>query len=126
MAYNIYSTLGNDQHYAAHDAGPDGLPLPPVVIKGGAGIATKHFITPQGVVTTITDAEHARLVADPVFKLHKDNGFLHVEQGRARDAEAVAANMSAGDPSRPLEPGDFDNDPDAPEVSTGPSKKARK
>jgi hypothetical protein len=75
-------------------------------------------------VTQITDEQHARLVADPVFQLHQKNGFLAIEQSGA-PAEAVAANMEQSDPSRPLEVADVELDPDAPEAEAGPSRRGR-
>lgn len=117
MTYHVYSTIATDVAYAQGA----------VLIKGGAGVATKNLITPRGVATTISDEEHALLVADQVFQLHRDNGFVTIEQGRKREAEAAAANMSAADPSRPLEPADIELDKDAPPtaVSSGPGKKAK-
>lgn len=125
--YYVYSTLACPQDYAAHQAGTGDLPaeIPPVRINGGAGVTNKALITPRGVVTTITAEEHARLVEDPVFRLHRDNGFVSVEP-RAHDPERVASTMSAADPSRPLEPGDLELDPDSPKADSGPGKAARK
>jgi len=127
MTYYVYSTLATDQEYAAFAAAAPGTDLPlrieGVLITGKVGVANKHLITPRGAVTTITDEQHARLVEDPVFQLHRDNGFVAVEH-KLTAPEAVSANMSAADPSRPKEPGDFDLDETAPKVSAG-EKKAR-
>lgn len=127
MPYFVYSTLATDMAYAAFTKGGGDLPVPiePVLVKGGAGVATRNLITPRGVMTRITDAEYARMVDDPIFQLHKANGFVTIETAQG-DAEAVAANLSAADPSRPLEPGDIELDPDAPKATaTGPGRKAR-
>ena len=129
MGYYVYSTLATDQEYAAFAPAAPGTDLPlrieGVLIAGKVGVANRNLITPRGAVTAITDEQHARLVEDPVFQLHRDNGFLVVER-KHTDPEAVAANMSAADPSRQLEPGDIALDPNAPAATaSGPGKKAR-
>jgi hypothetical protein len=127
MAYYVYSTLATNQEYAAFAPAAPGTDLPlrieGVLITGKVGVANRNLITPRGAVTTITDEQHARLVEDPVFRLHRDNGYIVVDR-KHTDPEAVSANMSAADPSRPKEPGDFDLDATAPKVSAG-EKKAR-
>ena len=130
MTYYVYSTIATDQEYAAFAPAAPGTDLPQrikgVLITGKAGVANRNLITPRGAVTTITDEQHARLVEDPVFRMHRDNGFVVVEHKHTAP-EAVAANMSAADPSRPKEPGDFDLDETAPKVSaSGPGRAAQK
>lgn len=124
MTYYIYSTLASDNVYAAHGPAVDGLPQARegILIRGGYGVATRALVTPRGSVTPITDEQYARLQDDAVFVLHRDNGFIAVEQSSA-PAEVVAANMAQNDPSAPLEPGDLDLDPDSPTAETGPSKR---
>lgn len=124
MTYYVYSTLACDNVYDAYGPAVDGLPQARegILIRGGYGVATKSLVTPRGAVTTITDEQYARLEDDAVFKLHRANGFISVEQSSA-PAEVVAANMAQNDPSVPLEPGDLELDPDSPMAETGPSKR---
>ena len=79
-----------------------------VTIAGGAGIATKHLVTPQGVVTHVTDEEVAVLKANPVFKLHMENGYVQfVDSPYKPDGDNVAANMERREPSAPIVPEDY-------------------
>lgn len=106
----VYSTLANSNRYVQFRKGGGDLPVPVdegVLIVGGAGVQTRNLLTPRGVATQVTDEQLAYLMDVPLFNLHVQNGFITTEAGR-EDAEAVAANMSADDPSRPLEPGDFE------------------
>lgn len=93
MSLYIYCTLSNDQNYAT----PDG----PVFIAGQANLMTKHMYTPRGRVTEISDEQYAQLKNNHVFKLHKENGFIAVEN-RKEDPDKVATDMEASDKSAPL------------------------
>lgn len=125
--YFVYSTLASDNVYDAFQAGGGDMPVPAegVLIKGGSGVMGGNLITPRGVMTTITAEQFSRLQGDHVFKLHRDNGFITVEEHSA-PAEAVAANLNPADPSRQLEPGDLELDPESPVAQTGPSKAGKK
>lgn len=125
--YYVYSTLASDNVYDAYRPGGGDMPVPieGILIKGGVGVMGNNLITPRGVMTTITGEEFARLQNDHVFKLHKENGFLTVEEHSA-PAEAVAANLNPADPSRQLEAGDLELDPESPIAETGPSKAGQK
>jgi len=125
--YYVYSTLASDNVYDAYRTGGGDMPVPieGVLIKGGTGVMGANLITPRGVMTMVTGEQYARLQSDPVFKLHSENGFLTVEETNA-PAEAVAANLNPADPSRQLEPGDLELDPESPVAETGPSKAGQK
>ena len=49
-------------------------------VNGGANVADKHFITPDGVITELTDEQAERLKTHPVFSLHEKNGFVKIRQ----------------------------------------------
>lgn len=117
MPKHIFSTLTCDQEYTNSEHTPNGVAAsaPSVFIKGGAGLANDRLITPLGVHTEISDEDYAILLKNPVFKIHVDNGFIQVE-GKAADAEKVAANMQRRDKSAPLVPQDF---ADAEQPKTG-------
>lgn len=95
MPLYIYSTLSNDQNYATQDG--------VVFIAGQANIMTRRMYTPRGRVTEITDEQYAQLKENPVFRLHKENGFITVEHHKG-DPEKVATNMEASDQSAPDTP----------------------
>lgn len=99
----VFSTLASDVTYTNH--APGGADLPKVVaevkIKGGAGVANDRFVTPRGVVTTITEDEAEALRANPVFQLHEANGFVQISD-KSGDADEVAADMTGRDNSAPL------------------------
>lgn len=105
---HVFSTLANDQRYVNYTSNPEGVPLPTsdILIKGGAGVANERLITPQGVHTEVTEEAMAELEKNPVFAMHKRNGFIIVQARRA-DADKVATDMNAKDKSKPLTPADY-------------------
>jgi hypothetical protein len=109
--YHIYSKLANTMHYHQYGDAPVGGGAAPIIhtvtIKGGAGVANKHIITPVGVHTEIDDADMESLNANPVYLMHKKNGFVTALKKNA-DVEKVVADMGdAQDKSTPLTPADF-------------------
>lgn len=116
----IYSTLAADTGYATYSKGGADLPVMEHVIyvKGKAGVADHHFITPRGVVTSVTDEELAQLEQNPVFKLHKENGYITVES-KQHDVEKVVADMKGRDVSAPLVPEDYDPEKAGAKPETG-------
>lgn len=105
---HIFSTLATDQRYVNYTVNPDGVPLPTsdIAIKGGAGVANERLITPQGIHTEVTEEALAELEKNPVFAMHKKNGFISVQARRA-DPDKVATDMNARDKSKPLTPADY-------------------
>lgn len=103
----IFSTLSSDIAYTNHEQGGADLPidLPPVVIKGGAGVANDRLITPRGVVTEITEGQLEYLRQNPVFQLHEKNGFVRVSKSNG-NPDDVAADMTGRDESAPVVPQD--------------------
>lgn len=101
----VYSTLAADVAYINHAQGGGDLPieLPPVLIKGGAGVANDRFITPRGVVTEITEEQGEYLRANVLFQLHEKNGFVEIS-GSYVDPEKAAADMTGRDNSAPIVP----------------------
>ena len=136
-SYYVYSTLANDNIFAAHESGGGDMPVPVpgVRIRGGTGVMAGGqgaLITPRGVATRVTESELDRLLRDPTFKLIESHGHFEISDTEA-PAEAVAANMRQDDPSRQLEPGDFEGltnadgtvvtlTADDAKAETGPSK----
>lgn len=104
---HVFSTLASDVDYTNHVKGGADLPvaLPPVRVKGGAGVANDRLVTPRGVATTLTEEEVAYLRNNEVFKLHEKNGFVQVSETNA-DPDIAAADMTGRDNSAPLVPQD--------------------
>lgn len=93
----IYSTLTGAQNYRT-DSGK-------VLINGGANLPGARlpdgvFLTAAGVVTKVTAEQYQELEQNEVFKLHKKNGFIRVENAK-HDPEKVAADMERRDNSAP-------------------------
>lgn len=123
----IFSTLTASVRYCATQPGGGDVLVPTegILIQGGANVINKNLITPRGAIITEVSAEQfAQLEADPVFKLHRENGFITVS-AHNEDGEKVASrDLKAADESAPLTPGDFQAD-DSKEPSTAkPSRKA--
>ena len=103
----VFSTLASDVAYTNHAQGGGDLPidLPPVVIKGGAGVANERIVTPRGVATEVTEEQVEYLRANQVFQLHEKNGFVMVSETNG-DPDKVAADMTGRDISAPVVPQD--------------------
>lgn len=108
MRLYVYSTLASDVAYTNHVSGGADLPIPlePVLVKGGAGVANDRLVTPRGVVTEITEEQAEYLRANPVFCLHEKNGFVEIGDTYV-DPDKAAADMEGRDNSAPLVPQDL-------------------
>lgn len=93
-----------------------------VLIKGGANVADKNFVTPRGVVTEITEEEYAYLKTNDLFNLHVKNGYVTIEE-RSASVDKVADNMKAADESAPLTPQSYEVEDKAPPVTNSKRKK---
>lgn len=104
----IASTLAAPVQYTHYKQGANDLPqvAGSVLIQGGAGVANKHLITPQGVLTKVSTEEAELLHKIPLFLTHKERGFIKVLEDKA-EPDTVAADMERGDTSAQLTPGDF-------------------
>lgn len=115
MTYYIYSTLSTDMKYAEYRDPVAGETVAiisrSVFIAGKANVADKHFVTPRGVMTKITDDEFAMLSKMPLFNLHKDNGYISFEK-KSTDVDKVVVNMKPRDVSAPITPEFYKNAPD--------------
>lgn len=106
----VYSTLSNDQSYTVWDITTQGGPHVPkksILVRGKANIADPHtFVTPRGVVTTVSADELRVLEADESFKRHRQAGYITVER-KKEEPDRVARNMKARDESAPKTEADF-------------------
>lgn len=103
QTFFIFSTLASDVAYTNHREGGSDLPiaLPPVVVKGGAGVANERIVTPRGVATRVTAEEVEYLRQNEIFKLHEKNGFVMVSEDYV-DPDIAAADMTGRDNSAPI------------------------
>ena len=109
----VYSTCSTDFAYGAYKAAPKGgLPTlgRRVLINGGSNVANKNVITPNGVMTKVSDEDATYLMTDKNFLRHMAAGFVQLSD-KNHDPEAVAADMTSRDGSAPLTPGDFEKPP---------------
>lgn len=105
----IFSTLASSVEYPAYAQGGGDLQTQgqSIVIQGGANIPDKYMRTPEGaVVTPVSAAELEALEENPVFQLHKKNGYITVHDKNI-DGEKAAADMEGRDTSAPLVDQDF-------------------
>jgi hypothetical protein len=111
MTKYIASTLSNSVEYVLYEGTEDPKQMPnaraSVIIAGGANMADKHFVTPAGVITSVTNEELALLDKNEVFKLHKTNGYLQIMDSEPKRVEDAAADMNAREPASPLVDEDF-------------------
>lgn len=111
--YTGWRTTGNDVPQREHS----------VTVQGGAGVATKHFITPHGVITNVSDEDAEFLRAHTMFQFHEKGGYVQILDRKPEDADAVAADMQGNDPGAPLTEADYQDAPvQAPTTGTGKKK----
>lgn len=104
----VYSTLTAPQEYTdwqMMDGGVNTI-IRSIRIEGGHGVINKHFITPQGVATQVTEEELAFLQNNYSFKEHMKNGFIVVDKKKS-DTERVVRDMKARDGSSQIVPDDY-------------------
>lgn len=118
----LYSTLSAPTEYTGWKEGGADMPTAAwsVVVNAGAGVATKHLITPVGVMTEVTAEELKLLQENDVFKRHLKNGYIKIDE-KKHAVEAVVADMEARDNSAPLVEADF-AEGEAPKTNVEPVK----
>lgn len=111
MGKYIFSTMTASQKYPIWAKTP-GRDLPTmqsyVLIRGGANLPSKTFVTPRGVCTPVTDEEYEQLQQSPGFLFHLKGGFLSVED-KPHDIDEVVSNLKEKDTSAPMTPKDFED-----------------
>ncbi|QIA76171.1 hypothetical protein [Rodentibacter caecimuris] len=115
----VFSTLTCDNRYVSYaETGADiKVPERGVLIKGGTGIMNDRFITPLGMATEVTKEELELLEKNQIFQLHKENGYIVVQDKKA-DVEKVAGDMKGNDGSAPLTPSSYKSKRNKPEDLT--------
>lgn len=121
----VFSTLAASVEYTDWHTGDNGVPVAQgsVLIKGGAGVANEHFLTPRGVATMVTEAQAEMLKRNTLFQLHAKNGYVAIDSVErppsTDDVENAAAGLEGRDTSAPLVTEDFTaNGQTAPTAAT--------
>lgn len=104
----VFSTLANDQNYTFWAKGGGDIQIEErrIFVAGGTGVANDRLITPIGTATEISVDDIVHLENHPVFKMHKENGYVTIQRTSA-DPEKVAADMNLKDESAPLTDSDM-------------------
>lgn len=80
-----------------------------VTINGGHGVPNKHFVTPIGVATQVSDEELEFLLRDPNFQRHMKAGHITVDTNKV-DPEIKVRDMAQKDGSALLTPADLEKE----------------
>lgn len=118
---HIASTMTSDVRYTRWNSNPGGINTKKeiidgkseILIRGGHGVAHRQanggLVTPQGVVTEVSDEELAYLKKDETFNIQLKAGFVKILTPVAAKAapEKVAKDMPDADKSAPLTNRDF-------------------
>lgn len=83
----ITSTMSAGVTYAIYKKTPGGLNIidREISINGGANVINKALVTPQGVVTKVSDEELELLKQNPVFKTHVDGGYIKITKTEKKE-----------------------------------------
>lgn len=108
--YYVYSTLTCDNLFAVYENNNNkdlSVIKKYITIKGGHGIASKHLITPKGVITHVNDTDMEILQQDYHFQEQVKHGFIRFEKKEIETVKAIES-MAQKDGSAPLTPKDFE------------------
>lgn len=106
----VYSTLSNDQSYVlwgvSDQASGPRTRDKTIVVRGRANIRGE-FVTPKGVMTSVSVEELEILKKVPAFQRHLKAGYISIDPHR-EDPDKVAKSMTTKDKSAQLTPEDYD------------------
>ena len=111
MAY-VISKMGAGVDYTGYRKIVDGKNIRlaqewKISIKGGNGVMERHtLVTPDGVITQITDEQAELLKNNELFKKHERRGYIRIV-GSASAAEKVGKEIEKEDNSAQLTAEDF-------------------
>lgn len=78
-------------------------------VNGGTNLADKHFITPDGIITELSDEQAERLSSHPVFQIHEKNGFVKIVSTES-NAKKAKSELEAEDKSAPMTPKKYEKE----------------
>lgn len=105
----ITSKMATDVNYTFYTKGPNGINVvtDEITINGGADVINKRtLITPEGMITEISDDKLEKLKSHPVFQQHIQNGFIVVVDTE-KQAEKEHKNLEE-DKSKQLTEKDYE------------------
>lgn len=108
MTKYIASKMAANVNYAIYTKGQNGINVVKqvITINGGADVMDKKtLITPEGVVTVLSDEDFSKLQNNPIFVRHMKRGVLKVCSNE-RNAENVSKELTK-DTSAQLTPKDY-------------------
>lgn len=110
MPHFVFSTATSALEFVQYSTPKDPRVLPEVLrtvrVKGGANLADKHLLTPNGVMTQVTDDEADFLVQNAAFLDAMKRGFIRIER-HAANMDSVVNDMVPKDRSAPKTPEDY-------------------
>lgn len=107
----ILSKLANSQIYTNYAKGVGdnmNIPVKSIEIKGGADVTDKHLVTPEGVITKISDTDLEVLKSNVDFQRHLEGGYVKYF-GTAPNIEKHADKMTK-DKSRQIKKSDYEKE----------------
>lgn len=122
MAY-ITSRMAGGVDYAFYKKGPNGINVvtETISINGGADVIDKRtLITPDGVVTSVTDEELEKLKTHPLFKIHLQNGGITIKDTE-KSANKAGEELEK-DKSSQITPEDYEKGNDKKQMIGGKKK----
>ena len=72
-----------------------------IVINGGANVASKHLLTPKGVVTIVSEEDYKILKDHVSFKSYLERGFVTVDVENKKTVDRAVKDMEKKDKSAP-------------------------
>ena len=105
----VVSRLSAGVEYTLYEeiAGGKQVATGSIFVMGGAKVANKKtLVTPQGVVTPVSDAQAEQLKRHPLFKIHEANGNVKILEKDPVDADNAATDLD-GDKGAQLTPEDY-------------------
>lgn len=106
----VLSKLANTQIYTNYAKGTSAnvnIEAATVEVKGGADVTDKNLVTPEGVLTRITDNDLDILKSNKGFQKHLEGGYVKYF-GQKPDIEKHASKMTK-DKSKQLTKSDYKN-----------------
>lgn len=108
MTKYITSKMSTSVNYAVYAKGPNGINEVKqiITINGGADVIdVKTLVTPEGVVTAVSDSDFVKLQDNPIFNRHLERGVIKVSTNE-RIAQKTPQSMTK-DNSAQMTPRDY-------------------
>ncbi len=105
MTVYIYSTLTCDNAYTLYEPSVNDIKRPSrvITVKGGSNVADKRLVTPNGVITPVSEADYEILKNNREFQNHVDRGYVKINRLKT-DPEKIARDLEEKDKSAPITP----------------------